>query len=458
METARLAGYEQLDWQVDVIGIWSTFDKHGQWVHRRNGASIPRQTGKSVDGILWALFLVSVMGYKVLWTDHNYSTTCEMLSRFRKILGRHPNDNYGIKAFNRLVMSASSKTAQEAFELSNGGVLAFSTRTKSAALGYSFDVIFLDEAQELLSEHMQAIMPTTSSGAKHNFQAVFLGTPTRAGSNAQNFTQMRNEALCDECGDDLSWLEWGVSEVGDVLDESRLYSVNPSLGSGHADINAIRSGIRSMLPDELAAAQEYFGYWLPGTSASTVIPAGAWEVCVTQHPMETGRLAFGVKFSLDGSMVAVSWARAERGGAAYVELYEIAGTPSSTTWLSDMLLRNADKIAVCVIDGKSGVAALVQRLIDGGFPKRAIEEGTPAKVQAAASMFVDEVSAQSLSHIASPTLDESVVQSVRRVIGKDGFGFGDGAGSLSCPVESASLALYGARTTKRNPGRKVKIL
>ncbi|MEG0991446.1 hypothetical protein, partial [Gordonibacter sp.] len=199
-------------------------------------------------------------------------------------------------------------------------------------------------------------------------------------------------------------------------------------------------------------------YWLPGTSASTVIPAGAWEACVTQHPMETGRIAFGVKFSVDGSMVAVSWARAERGGASYVELYEIAGTSGGVAWLADMLLRNVDKIAVCVIDGKSGAAALVQRLKDGGFPKTAIEDGSPAKVQAAASMFIDEVSAQSVSHIASPALDESVVKSVRRAIGKDGFGFGDGAESLSCPVESASLALYGARTTKRNPGRKVRIL
>ncbi|MFQ9179658.1 MAG: hypothetical protein ACLR3C_06870 [Eggerthella lenta] len=69
----------------------------------RNGASVPRQAGKSVDGIVWALFLAAVMGYKVLWTDHNYSTTCEMLDRFRKILGRRPNDSYGVRAFNRLV-------------------------------------------------------------------------------------------------------------------------------------------------------------------------------------------------------------------------------------------------------------------------------------------------------------------------------------------------------------------
>ena len=53
------------------------------------------------------------------------------------------------RALNRRVKDAKSKTAQESFELTNGGVLCFSTRTDSASLGYSFDVIFYDEAQLL---------------------------------------------------------------------------------------------------------------------------------------------------------------------------------------------------------------------------------------------------------------------------------------------------------------------
>lgn len=453
-ETARMAGYDLLDWQAAVIGVWSAFDERGKWVHRRCGASVPRQAGKSVDGIVWALFLAAIMGYKVLWTDHNYSTTCEMLDRFRKIVGRKANDSCGIKAFNRLVVDACSKTAQESFTFKSGGVIAFSTRTKSAGLGYSFDIVIYDEAQELTGEHVQAIMPTTSAGEKQNFQAVYLGTPTRAGSHAASFMQLRTEALGDGPGDDLAWAEWGCEEVGDVTDTARLYEVNPSLASGRADAAAISSGIRAMLPDELAAAQEYFGYWLPGTSASTVIDKGAWDACETACAMRDGKLAFGVKFSPDGRTVAVSWALAERGCPSYVELYDVASTASGTSWLVDMLLRNRDDIAVCVVDGKSGAAGLVQRLSDARFPARAVEEGTPAKMQAAASMLVDEVNARTLSHIASPALDESATRSIRRDIGRDGFGFGDGADSISAPIESAALALYGARTTKRDPRRK----
>lgn len=245
-EVAELIGYSQLEWQRDVTASWSTYDERGQWVHRRCGASVPRQAGKSVDGIVWTTFLVAMMGYSVLWTDHNYSTTCEMLRRFQKIFGKKLRDPWGIRAFNSLVRRFNSKTAQEAFELSNGGVLAFSTRTKSAALGYSFDVVVYDEAQELTGEQMQAIIPTTSSGPHGNTQSIFLGTPTRAGSPATKFMDMRSEAIGGHPADDLCWFEWGVPEVGDIFDERRWYEVNPSLAEGRADLDAIRTGIRAL--------------------------------------------------------------------------------------------------------------------------------------------------------------------------------------------------------------------
>ena len=452
---ASLAGYELLPWQLDVLRVWSAFDESGQWLHRRCGASVPRQSGKSVDGIVWSLFLACMLGYKVLWTDHNYNTTCEMLGRFRKILGLRPGDGRGVRAFNSQVADASAKTSQENFVFKSGGVIAFSTRTQTAGLGFSFDVVVYDEAQELRPEHVQAIAPTTTSGAKHNLQFVYLGTPTRAGSAAPNFANMREEALERGAGDDLSWVEWGADEVGDVLDEARLYAVNPSLGPGRADINAIRAGIKSLLPDELAAAQEYLGYWLPTATADACLPPGSWEACETAEPMRDGKLAYGVKFSPDGRSVALSAALAERGGPSYVELVDLAGSTRGTAWLSAWLVARRDRCACVVIDGKAGAAALAQRLRDAGMRRPGlVVECNPSGVQAAAAMLVDEVCSKSLSHIASPALDESATRSVRRGIGKDGFGFGDGPNSTSLPVESASLALWGARTSKRDPRRR----
>lgn len=138
---------------------------------------MPRQAGKSHDAIIWAAFLVLEMGYSVLWTDHNYSTTCEMLARFRKIFGKRVGDPDAHRAINRRVSDAKSKTAQESYEFANGGVLCFSTRTDSASLGYSFDVIIYDEAQLLTKSQAQTLNPTTTHAPHKNSQLVYVGTP-----------------------------------------------------------------------------------------------------------------------------------------------------------------------------------------------------------------------------------------------------------------------------------------
>lgn len=80
--------------------------------------------------------------------------------------------------------------------------------------------------------------------------------------------------------------------------------------------------------------------------------------------------------------------------------------------------------------------------------------GSTAIVQAAATMLADEVNARTTSHIESPALDDSATKSIKRDVGRDGWGFGDGPDSSSAPIESASLALWAARTTKRDPRRK----
>lgn len=167
-------------------------------MHRRCGLSVPRQAGKSHDAIIWAAFLVLEMGYSVLWTDHNYATTCEMLTRFRRILGkrarrprraaRHKPPRQGREV---------EDGARRASSSTNGGVLCFSTRTDSASLGYSFDVIFYDEAQLLTRAQAQTLNPTTTHSPHKNSQLVYTGTPTRAGCAADRFSELRREAWSD---------------------------------------------------------------------------------------------------------------------------------------------------------------------------------------------------------------------------------------------------------------------
>lgn len=447
-------GYDLLPWQRDLLLDAGAVGDDGKWVHPRVGGSIPRQQGKSVSFIVWAAFLAALAGYKVLWTEHNYSTSLEMLSRFRDIFGARPNDLYrGKRSWNRLLRAVSSQTGQEWFEFKSGGVIQLSTRTKSSRLGFSFDIVVYDEAQELMGIHTQVINPTTVSGSKHNLQLIYLGTPTRAGSPAEVFKNVRAQAW--EGGDkasDLLWAEYGVEEIGDIWDESRWPAAMPSLGA-HADARAILSGMKDM--DELGAAQEYLGYWLPDVEQldPPVIGAGEWSACLVERgpePSPGETVAYGVKFSPDGSTVALA-AAARSDGSTHVELVRLESTSRGVSWLADWLLERSRSAAAVGIDGKSGAGALCE-MMSAAAPRNYVLRPGAADVTTAAAMTLEAVRGGRLTHIEQDDLDRAATTCTRRAIGSAG-GWSWGGEDAAC-MDAASLALWAAATTKRNPRRK----
>lgn len=455
MDFAAIIGYAPGEWQKVPLRDWSTLDERGKFVHRRCGLSVPRQAGKSVDAIIWAAFLVLQLGYSVLWTDHNYSTTCEMLSRFQKILGKRKGDPDALPAINRRIAGSKAKTAQESYEFTNGGVLCFSTRTESASLGYSFDVIVYDEAQLLTSAQAQTINPTTTRSPHKNAQFIYAGTPTRAGCPADRFSSMREEAWSDAPKDDLCWLEYGTDKVGDPLDESRWPLVNPSLAEGLVEADDVRPGIYGMEGDDLGIAQEYLGYWLPPSQQvePPVITADEWDACLVKaapEPTSTERIAYGVKFSPDGSVVALAVCTLDN-GRAHVELHKFEGTGRGTAWLADWLCERSRQACAVAIDGKSGAGALCQ-MMEGRAPRNYVIRAGAADVTTAAALMLEGVRDRTLTHIHAGILDESATTSTRRAIGTGG-GWSWG-GEKPTAMDAASLALWAAKTSRRNPRRK----
>ena len=76
----------------------------------------------------------------------------------------------------------------------------------------------------------------------------------------------------------------------------------------------------------------------------------------------------------------------------------------------------------------AGAFALANQLVSMGLPRRALRECGAADVASAAAMMVEAVNAGTVAHIGSPAMDES-----------------------------AALALWAARTTKRDPARKQRV-
>lgn len=458
---AEAAGLSLQGWQDDVVSDLSAFGPDGKFVHRRVGLSIPRQVGKSHVLIAWVVYLACIKGYKVLWTDHNYSTTCEMLRRFKEIFGSKPKDpGKCVKAFNKRLVKVNNKTAQEAFFFRGGGSLHFATRTKTASLGFGFDVIVYDEAQELTDEHVQALAPTTSAGPKHNAQYLFAGTPKRAGSVASVFSDMRGEFVdSDQAPDDACWWEWGVSEKFDLSDKwlfgRNLAAINPSLGVT-ADEDSIRAGVKQL--SEMAALQEYFGFWLVLGLENAVIDADLWDRCMTDSPPADGLLSYAIKFRPDGKVGTLAVCIRPQSGAPHVEVVESRSLADGFSWASDFMFDRWLKAACLVVDGKSEKDAFVGELSRRGVPNVVImQPGTGDAIEAYSS-FANAVKEGSITHYGQPALDKSAKRSSRRRIGSSGgWGFGGSEDVDESFVESCALAYWGAIKTKRNPNRKQRV-
>ena len=123
-------------------------------------------------------------------------------------------------------------------------------------------------------------------------------------------------------------------------------------------------------------------------------------------------------------------------------------------WLADWIAARKSVGCCCVIDGKSGTQALVDKL--GTMPKDYVVIPTASQVIAACTRLVDCVNDGTLEWFRPQNdLRDSAITSTRRKIGSSGgWGFG---GENPVPIEAASLALSGVFNSKRNPERKQRI-
>ena len=137
------------------------------------------------------------------------------------------------------------------------------------------------------------------------------------------------------------------------------------------------------------------------------------------------------------------------------EIYENA--ISGVGYSFDIIAPGYDRIAKAscvVIDGKNGADVLTDRVSDTWRLKGSVVRPSARDVVAAASTLCDALAEKTVTwYTAQQPLRESAVTSVKRPIG-GGWGFG---GEDSCPVEACALALWGAKTSKRDPSRRMRI-
>lgn len=438
----QIGGLTLDPWQADVLDDWMSKTPSGKWACSTCGGSVPRQNGKTalLQGRAQAGMLM--YGEQVIYTAHLQKTATETFEEMRQFfegpkLARH-------------VKEIKTALGREQIILLNGARIKFLARTRNGGRGQHGDLLIIDEAQEIDENAQASFLPAIS--ASLNPQTIYVGTPPDPTAPGIVFRGIRNKALEGKTTR-TAWFEYSVDEIGDVSERERWAAANPALGR-RILLSTIESECEQMDADTFA--RERLGWWSPVITQEIekAIDPDAWNTCASMELKPEGKTAYAVKFAADGSEAVLCGAVIPKDGPARISLIERKPAGYGTRWLAEFLLPRSKDACCVVIDGRNGVDILIDRIADTWKYKGSVIKASANDMVAAVSVLMDGLSEQSFTWYApQEDLCESALTAIKRPIGK-GWGFG---GENSAPIEAAALALWGAKTSKRDPSRRMRI-
>lgn len=412
--------------------------------------SICRQVGKTFTiGSMVVMLCILFPNLKVLWTAHRTRTASETFKSMQGMVNR--------KSIAPFVKNVRMANGEQEIEFGNGSRIMFGARESGFGRGFDeVDLLVFDECQILTEKALDDMIPATN--AAPNALVLYMGTPPKPTDPAEVFKARRREALSG-VAEDMVFVEVSADADADVEDRSQWRKANPSFPHRTGENAILR--MKRQLGDE-SFRREGLGIWDDDTPGSRLISASEWKKSAAAPPVD-GVRSFGVAFSADGSRVAVAGA-AKHADGVHVELIgHLQGdVESGLSSLAGWLAARADRTAQIVMAGNAGAPVLFQALRDAGVSKSLLVVANTAQYRAGNAMFYDGVKDGSVTHTASEgqaRLDASVAVCDKRAAVGGGWGWkatthdGD-----ETPVEAVGLAVYGARTTKRRPGRKAKVM
>lgn len=443
-------------WQEAILNDWLAVDDKGKLIHSYCVLEVPRQNGKtgvSDPRETWGLIQ---RAESILHTAQEFQTAKKAFDRLRRKFGTKKNDPYAeYPELNALVDHYTVSAGQMVLDLINGGHIEFRTRGNNSDMGRggTFDLVVIDEAQAYTEAQDASLSPLNSAAPSGSPQTILMGTPPMIVNGDKGLIFVRSINKFHKSPERGSCLfQWSESEVGDPTDKERWYKTNPSLGYQLLESALVKDSV-SMSPDTFA--REHLGFILSQSIIENhPISEKLWNSCVSSEEKPEGKTAYGVKFSMDGSKVALCGAVIPEDGPARISLIDYKSTSHGTQWLADWLNARYNVGACVVIDGKNGVDVLIDKIKDTWKAKNSIIRPSVKEVIAATSTLMNDLAEKNVTwYKGQEILKESALSSTKRKI-SGGFGFG---GENSMPIEACSLALYGAKTTKRVPGQKMLI-
>lgn len=429
-------------WQSDVLMDWLAVNPIGKWVCKTCGGSVPRQNGKT--GLIQGRAEAGMILYNeiVIYTAHLQKTATETFEEMANF--------FDSPKLRKYLSDIRTALGREQIILRSGARVKFLARTRNGGRGQHGDLLIFDEAQELNESEQASFIPAIS--ASLNPQTIYVGTPPEPQSDGTVFRGLRDKALAGETRS-AAWFEFSVDEIGDVKDQQRWADTNPALGR-RILLTTIEGECEQMPPDTFA--RERLGWWSPVVEhkEDLAIPADVWKDAMSYEAKPNGKTAYGIKFTADGAEVILCGAVVPEDGKARISIIDRQPTGRGIWWLADWLNQRYKTACCVVIDGRNGADVLVDKISDVWRMKGTVIRPTARDMVAAVGTLTDALAEKSVTWYAGQDdLNDSALSSVKRPIG-GGFGFG---GENPAPIEAAALALYGAKTCKRNPNKAMRI-
>lgn len=400
----------------------------GRWAAREVGLVVPRQNGKG--SILEALIVAALLLFDeklILYSAHEFKTAQETFLRVKGLVE-------GCDDLADRVLKIHNAHGQEGIEFRDGGRLRFVARTKGSGRGFSPQRIILDEALNLSSRAVSALL--FSMSAQDNPQIWYTSSHPENDAEGQVLRRLMRRGRAGDAG--LAYAEFAAPDDADPDDEAAWAAANP--GFPHRitaeTIRAERASVD--LEDFL---RERLGIVDLDDELHKVIPADRWAVCREHGHTPDGSLEYAVDVSPDARSAAVV---ASDGVHLEVVKYE-----TGTAWVVPTVVAKREVFARIVLDPTGPAGALVAPLEAAGIPVRTL---STQEAVAAAQGFLTDVTDGRLRHLGQTPLDAAVANADRRDIGDGNWLWSRKKSSVDIsPLVAASAARFAALATTPTP-------
>jgi hypothetical protein len=425
---------ERLDpWQKLVLIDGCGERPDGTWSAFEVATVVPRQNGKGTIIEAREMGGLYLFGSRmIIHSAHEFKTAAEGFRRIRTLIDNTDD-------LRRKVKKITDSHGEEGIELLNGHRLRFMARTRGSGRGFSADDLILDEAYNLASASVAAMLPTLS--ARPNPQIWYFSSAPLLDSDQLRKLVARGRS--DDPAQRLAYFEWSAARGASLDDLEALAQANPGLGI-RLSLDFCQTERDAM--DAVDYERERLGIEQDVTGSS-VIDMRIWAMLQDKYVIN-GRLVIAFDMDNDRSHTSIAVAAGRPDGLLQAEL--IDNRTGHPYWLVDRIieLNRKHKPVQIIVNGNSPANTEITKLEDKGVK---IYKMSAAEMATACGQFYDHCRSdpehQPTGRFApNKALNASVSGARKRELG-DGWAWArrDATVDIS-PVVSVTAAMWGWTT------------